>query len=111
MSQPIDLWPLVALGIAATYLWRGLGVLVAARLDPDGPFVAWVTCVSYAMLAGLVARMVVLPLGALAATPLADRLIATALGFAAFYLAGKRILPGVGAGVGGFILLQLLRGG
>jgi branched-subunit amino acid transport protein len=111
MSEPIALWLLVALGIAATYVWRGLGVLVAARLDPDGPFVAWVTCVSYAMLAGLVARMVVMPLGALADTPLADRLIATAVGFAAFYLTRKRILPGVGAGVGAFILLQVVRGG
>ena len=110
MSEPVGLWLLVALGIAATYLWRGLGVVVAARLDPDGPLVAWVTCVSYAMLAGLVARMVVMPFGALAGTPLGHRLGATAAGFAVFYLTRGRILPGVAAGVGCFIALQALAG-
>ena len=105
MTWDPGLWPLLVLSIAATYLWRGLGVLMSARIDPDGATFQWVTCVSYAMLAGLISRMTVLPLGGLAETGLAERLIAMALAFAVFFALGRRVLPGVAAGVAGFILL------
>ena len=63
------LWGLVLLSAAATYFWRGLGVLLSARIDPEGPIFQWVTCVSYAMLAGLISRMIILPLGSLPSIP------------------------------------------
>jgi branched-subunit amino acid transport protein len=72
--------------IAGTYLWRALGVAFSARVEPDGALFRWVTCVSYAMLAALISRMTVLPLGSLAETPMSFR-------------------PGVIAGVGTFIAL------
>ena len=50
-----ELWLVMGFGVAATYLWRGLGVALSARLDPEGLVFEWVTCVSYAMLAGLIA--------------------------------------------------------
>ena len=100
-----ELWLVMGFGVAATYLWRGLGVALSARLDPEGLVFEWVTCVSYAMLAGLISRMTVLPLGGLAETGLAERLIAMALAFAVFFALGRRVLPGVAAGVAGFILL------
>ncbi len=109
MTTSADLWLLLGLGIAATYLWRGLGVTLSARLDPEGLVFEWVTCVSYAMLAGLVSRMTVMPLGGLAETALTDRLVATALGFLVFFLLRRRILPGIAAGVGLFILLTTAR--
>ncbi len=111
MTADLGPWPLLLLAIGATYVWRGLGVLFSARIDPQGPVFQWVTCVSYAMLAGLVARMIVLPLGGLAEAPLIDRLAATAVGFAVFFLVRRNILVGVGAGVAVFIVLQALRGG
>jgi branched-subunit amino acid transport protein len=98
-------WLIVTLAIASTYLWRGLGVLLSRHIDPDGALFRWVTCVSYAMLAGLISRMTVLPLGALAATPLTHRLLAMALAFAVFFLGRRRILPAVAAGVLAFIAL------
>ena len=103
------LWGLVLLSAAATYLWRGLGVLLSARIDPEGPIFQWVTCVSYAMLAGLISRMVILPLGSLAATPLSDRLIAVGVAFAVFFVWRRKVLPGVVAGVLAFILLVWAR--
>ena len=108
MTNAGELWPVLLLAIAATYLWRGLGVLFSSRIDPEGVIFAWVTCVSYAMLAGLIARMTVLPLGGLAETPLIDRLLAMALAFAVFFGWRRKVLPGVAAGVLAFILLTAL---
>ncbi len=108
MTNAGELWPVLLLAIAATYLWRGLGVLFSSRIDPEGAVFAWVTCVSYAMLAGLIARMTVLPLGGLAETPLIDRLLAMALAFAVFFGWRRKVLPGVAAGVLAFIQLTAL---
>lgn len=102
-------WSVVLLGIAATYLWRALGVVFSARINPDSAIFQWVSCVSYAMVSGLIARMIVMPLGVLAETPLFDRLAATALAFTVFLLWRKRVLPGVVAGVAAFVLLALAR--
>ena len=103
------LWGLVLLSAAATYFWRGLGVLLSARIDPEGPIFQWVTCVSYAMLAGLISRMIILPLGSLAEAPLTDRLVAVGVAFAVFFAWRRKVLPGVTAGVLAFILLAWVR--
>ena len=108
MSAGLGAWPLLLLAVAATYLWRGLGVLCSQRIDPRGAAFQWVSCVSYAMLAGLIARMIVLPLGGLAESPLFDRLAAVGFGFAVYFLAGRKTLLGVVAGVTAFILLAAL---
>jgi branched-subunit amino acid transport protein len=103
--QAIDIG-LVTLGaIGATYLWRGLGVLFASRINHEGAVFQWVTCVSYAMLGGLIARMIVLPIGPLTQTPLAFRVFGVTVGLAVFFLLGRRVLLAVCAGVATFITL------
>ncbi len=111
MTGELGAWPFLVLAIAATYLWRGLGVFLSARINPEGAVFQWVTCVSYAMLAGLIARMTVLPLGMLAETPLIDRLAAMALAFAVYFAWHRRLLPGVAAGVVVFIIFAYAREG
>ena len=102
-------WLLVTASIAATYVWRGAGVYCATRIDPQGRLFAWVTCVSYALLAGLIARMIVLPVGTLSSTPLIDRLLAVGLSFAVYYISRRRPLRAVLSGVVVFILISALR--
>ncbi len=109
MSAVPESWAVVLLAIAATYVWRGAGVLFSARIDPDGALFRWVSCVSYAMLAGLCARMIVLPLGGLGETLLLDRLVSIALAFGLFFLWGRRTLPAVALGVGSFVALAAAR--
>ena len=104
-------WGGVAAAGLATYVWRALGVMLARRIDPDSAVFEWIGCVSYAMLAGLIARMLVMPAGALAETPLTDRLVATAAAFALFYLAGRSLLIATFGGVGLFALLMVARQG
>lgn len=109
MTTGLGPWPFLVLAIAATYLWRGLGVLLSTRIDPQGAVFRWVTCVSYAMLAGLISRIIVLPLGLLAEVPLGDRLAAVAVAFVVYFGGGRRVLAGVAAGTVALALLVVAR--
>jgi branched-subunit amino acid transport protein len=107
LAEPGIWWPYAVLlvGAAATYFWRGLGVALSGRIDPDGPVFEWIACVAYALLAGLIARMIVLPTGPLVGTPLTDRIAAAAIALAIYFLTRRNILAGVGVGVGALVLL------
>lgn len=72
-------WLILGLAAAGTYAWRGLGVLLSGKLTQDSPWFRWITCVTYAMVAALVVRIIVLPVGLLTEIGLAQRLIATGL--------------------------------
>lgn len=83
----------------ATYVWRGLGAAISGRVRAEGPLFTWLGCVAYAMLAGLVARIVIMPLGALEATELWQRLGSAAIALAAYFLlTRKNLFVGVIAG-------------
>lgn len=103
------IWLLVLACGAATYLWRALGVALSGRLRPESEVFAWITCVAYAMLAGLVARIVILPVGTLAASTLEDRLFACGLALAVFFFSRRNLFMGVGAGFLAFVALTYLR--
>jgi hypothetical protein len=101
MSAAFDLWPylvLVLVGFLPTEVWRMLGLVVARGLDEESELLIWVRAVAVAVLAGVIAKLVVLPPGALAAVPLAVRLAAIAAGFAAFLLVRRSVLAGVAVG-------------
>ena len=105
-DSPGDVLALLTIGaIVGTYVWRATGVIFAARVNVDGPVFQWVTFVSYAMLGGLIARMVILPIGPLMETSLIYRTLAFAIGVGLFFALGRRILPAVFIGVGSFIIL------
>ena len=97
------LWLVVIGSILATYFWRFLGALFARKINPDGAVFKWVTCVSYAMLAGLISRMVFIPIGPLEEVPGWIRLVGILVGLAAFFLFRKQVLIGVGAGLLAFV--------
>jgi branched-subunit amino acid transport protein len=106
-------WALAGVVVAAglgTYFWRALGVMLSGRVRTDGALFQWVGCVAYAMIAGLAVRILVLPTGTLAAAPLADRIGACALAYAAYMITRRNLFAGVGTGFGAISLLQLVRG-
>jgi len=92
------LWFIVLGCGAATFVWRALGVVVVKRIDAQGAFFQWITCVSYAMVAGLIFRMIIMPESDLAAVSLTNRIAAVAIAFAAYYLFKRRLVAGVIAG-------------
>lgn len=103
-----DVWLPLLVAAAVTYAARGLGVALGGRLDPNGAVFRWVGCVAYALLAGLVARMIVFPVGPLAATGLPVRAGATAAALLVFWITGRSVLWGAVAGVAGLSLLARL---
>ena len=98
MIDPWLAFSALTIGAAATYAWRAIGVALAGRIDPDGAVIAWVGCVAYALLAGLICRMIVLPIGPLAETTLTVRLGAAAIALAVFFAGGRRLLLSVLSG-------------
>jgi len=67
---------LAALG---TYFWRFLGVAFSGRINTESPFFRWMACVAYAMLAGLVVRIILLPVGLLEQVSMEVRILAVVL--------------------------------
>jgi len=96
----------ILVGALASYMWRALGVALSGRIDPDGPVVRWVACVAYSVLAALIARMILLPVGSLADVPVASRLLAAGVALGAFYLARRHLPLGVAAGGAALTLLS-----
>jgi branched-subunit amino acid transport protein len=104
----LELWLVVIAAALGTYLWRGLGVLLSGRIKVNSELFNWVACVAYAMVAGLISRIVIVPGGMLAQTALAERLLACALAVAAYYLSRRNLLVGVGAGVAAIMAMVAL---
>ncbi|WP_128080025.1 AzlD domain-containing protein [Roseicella frigidaeris] len=101
----------LALSIAAMLGLRALGLLVAGRLRPDHPLIAWASAVSQATLSAFVALAVVLPGGAAASLPLAARLVGLAAGLLAWWWGGGRLLPALLAGLAALVAVRALLGG
>ena len=90
MDRP-DPWLVLGLAIAATFVWRAAGTAIASRINPAGALFQWFNCLSYAMLAGLITRVILLPVGMLAESPGVDRIIAMGAGFAVFALFRRHV--------------------
>lgn len=91
---------------AGSFVWRGVGVWVADRVNVRGEWFRWVSCVAFAMIAGLVCRVVLLPVGELAQTTLWRRLVAVAIALVAYRIGRKSMLIGVLTGAAALPLLE-----
>ncbi len=95
------LWPYLALvvfGFLPSEIWRVLGVFLARGIRDDSEILAWVRAVATTLLAGVVAKLLVSPSGALAAAPLWGRFGALAIGVAGFFLLRRSVIAGVALG-------------
>jgi hypothetical protein len=70
----------------------------------------WVRAVATAVLAGVIARIIVLPPGALAGVAMPVRVAAMALGFAGFLALRRSALAGIVIGEGALMLGAVLFG-
>lgn len=104
----MDAWLLLAICGVATYLWRGPAVPIAAGVNPQGEVFAWISCVAYAIIAGLVARMLVLPTGALAETTAMERALGAAVALAVYFrMSNRNLFAGVLAGAATLWLIRM----
>ncbi len=104
-SAPPIVYILVA-GVAATVVWRLLGLFLSVGLSEDSPWLEWVKAVSTALIAGLVARTLLFPPGALAEVPLGIRIGAFALGVAVYFAARRHMGLGILCAALALILAQ-----
>ena len=91
-------WPYLYILIAgwlATDIWRWLGVLIGNRLLEDSLWLIWVRAVATALVAAIISRLILFPLGALADTPVSLRVLAVAIGFLAFLAFRQRVIVGI----------------
>ena len=89
---------LVLVGFLPNEAWRMLGLVFAHGIDEQSELFMWARAVATAVLAGVIAKIVLFPPGALAGVPPIVRLGAIACGFAAFLLVRRSVLAGVAAG-------------
>ena len=99
----------VIAAIAGTYAWRFAGVLVAGRIEEGSPFFVWVSCVAYAIAAGLMMKLLIFPSGALAESALTDRMIAFALAVIVFFASKRKLVPALTTGILFFFFLLWFR--
>lgn len=99
-------WVVMIVAALVTYAWRVVGVALSGRIAPSGAVVEWVGCVAYALLAGLVARILIFPAGLLAEAPASARLLGAGIGAAVFLLLRRNLLAGVAAGAAAVVALS-----
>lgn len=95
------LWPylvVIVIGFLPTEVWRVIGVFAGRNLDETSEIMVWVRMVATALVAGVVAKLLLYPTGALAAVPLYGRLGALAVGVAVFFALRRSVLIGLVAG-------------
>ena len=86
---------LILLGFLPSEVWRWLGLVIGRGLDEESEIILWVRGVATALVAAVVARIVLIPPGALASVPLSVRVAAIGCGFLGFLLFRRSALAGV----------------
>jgi hypothetical protein len=99
---------LILVGFLPNEIWRVLGLVVGRGLGEDSEVIIWVRAVAVAVLAAVIAKLTLVPPGALAAIPLAVRLSAIACGFLAFLAVRRSVFVGLLAGEAALIAGGLL---
>lgn len=95
-------------GVLANGVWRLAGLALSSGVSEEGAIMAWVKAVSTALVAGLVARIVNFPTGALADISTPVRIGAFVIGICVFYAARRHIGLGILAGTASLISAHLL---
>lgn len=69
------LWFALLGATVGTYICRAIGVLLSNRINQDSEIFRWLAAVTYAMVAALTVRMVLMPIGLLATVPVWIRIL------------------------------------
>ena len=98
------MWAALIAACIGTYFWRGLGVYFSGKISQDGEVFKWLSAVTYAMVAALTIRIILLPVGLLATVPIYVRLVVSVVALVIMYSKpGERMVPALLAGTFGLI--------
>ena len=76
------LWIALVGACLGTYFCRAIGVTLSQRINQDSEIFRWLAAVTYAMVAALTVRLIVMPLGLMATVPLWIRILICSLSIA-----------------------------
>lgn len=99
LNAPFNDWSpflfILLAGAIPTQMWRWAGALLSRTMREDSEVLKWVKAVATALVAGLIAKLVVFPSGALADVPVWARVGAMVVGYGVFFITGPRIIYGI----------------
>lgn len=86
-------WAVLAIAALGTYFWRALGVLLSGHVRQESEIFRWLSAVTYAMVAALTFRLVLMPVGPLHEIPWWYRILAAIVGIAIMMSKPGRMIP------------------
>jgi branched-subunit amino acid transport protein len=93
------LWIALAGACLGTYFCRAIGVLLSNSINQDSEIFRWLAAVTYAMVAALTVRLIVMPLGLMATVPLWIRILICVIALGIMVSKStKRLVPALLAG-------------
>ena len=105
--QGWGVWVALTCACVGTYLCRAVGVKLSGHINQESEVFRWLSAVTYAMVAALTVRMIVLPIGLLATVPLWLRMLICGISVAVMVSRPqRRLVPALLIGT----LLMLLYG-
>ena len=108
MFNDAGMWAALIAACLGTYLWRGLGVFLSGKISQDSEIFKWLSAVTYAMVAALTLRIILLPVGLLSTVPIYVRLIVSVLALIVMYSRPeKRMVPALLTGTLALVLYAL----
>jgi hypothetical protein len=93
MNNDLVWWGALLMATLGTYFWRGLGVLLSGRINQEGEFFRWLSAVTYALVAALTFRLILLPVGLLAEVPTIYRILFSAIAVLVMMRKPGRMVP------------------
>lgn len=90
--QGWGVWFALSAACLGTYICRAAGVKLSGHIHQDSEVFRWLSAVTYAMVAALTVRMILMPLGLLASVPMALRVVICALSLAVMVSSPQRRL-------------------
>tara|TARA_B110000503_G_C7051757_1_gene372645 strand:- start:429 stop:770 length:342 start_codon:yes stop_codon:yes gene_type:complete len=98
---------LAALG---NYFCRAGGVYFSKHINPDSELFLWLSAVTYAMIAALTARLILLPNGSLSQVPVLVRIIVCCISLGIMLSRPQgRLLPALATGTALIMIYEILK--
>ena len=90
--QGWGVWLALSAACIGTYICRAAGVKLSGHIHQDSEVFRWLSAVTYAMVAALTVRMILMPLGLLASVPIFLRVLICALSLVVMVTSPQRRL-------------------
>jgi len=106
-------WPILFILLAGwlpTDVWRWIGVAFAGRVRDNSEWISLARAVANALVAGVIARLILYPTGALIDVPVWIRLVAVGLAAGLYSGVYKNLLLSVLLGGGSLVLISTFFG-